>query len=176
MESSSSRMVLRSSWRLLGCCVLLLAAVMLVGFMATSGTPIAGISSQSALKFGFRLVLLLFCHFRHISFSFYGPIVSQYHKMRVFSSNRWFERQRNGGRMFEWFSLCVNDVSQLEVKNEWDSQWIVLRCVWDRLYIEESTYLPTEWILKMKLPWSDTLTIQIRNGQLHSCLSPMKDL
>lgn len=84
MESSSSRMVLRSSRRLLGCCVLLLAAVMLVGFMATSGTPIAGISSQSALKFGFRLVLLLFCHFRHISFSFYGPIVSQYHKMRVF--------------------------------------------------------------------------------------------
>ncbi|XP_016137148.1 UPF0606 protein KIAA1549-like [Sinocyclocheilus grahami] len=41
MESSGSRMVLRSSRRLLGCCTLLLAAAMLVGFMATSGTPVA---------------------------------------------------------------------------------------------------------------------------------------
>ncbi|XP_016412149.1 UPF0606 protein KIAA1549-like isoform X2 [Sinocyclocheilus rhinocerous] len=41
MESSCSRMVLRSSLRLLGCCVLLLAAAMLVGFMAMSFTPVA---------------------------------------------------------------------------------------------------------------------------------------
>ncbi|KAK7129860.1 hypothetical protein R3I93_019489 [Phoxinus phoxinus] len=41
MESSSSRMVLRSSRRLLGCCALLLATVMLVGFMPTSSSPVA---------------------------------------------------------------------------------------------------------------------------------------
>ncbi|XP_016121981.1 UPF0606 protein KIAA1549 isoform X1 [Sinocyclocheilus grahami] len=41
MESSCSRMALRSSLRLLGCCALLLAAAMLVGFMARAFTPVA---------------------------------------------------------------------------------------------------------------------------------------
>ncbi|XP_026065845.1 UPF0606 protein KIAA1549-like [Carassius auratus] len=41
MESSCLRMVLRSSRRLLGYCVLLLAATMLVGFMAMSFKPVA---------------------------------------------------------------------------------------------------------------------------------------
>ncbi len=54
----------------------------------------------------FRLVLLLFCHFRHISFSFYGSIVSQFHKKRFLFHQRLFECQR----MFERISLCVNDV------------------------------------------------------------------
>lgn len=44
MESSGSRMVPR---RLLGCCVFLLAAVMLVGFTVTLSTHNAGISSNS---------------------------------------------------------------------------------------------------------------------------------
>ncbi|XP_051547499.1 UPF0606 protein KIAA1549-like isoform X2 [Myxocyprinus asiaticus] len=41
MESSGSRIVLRDSRRLLRCCTLLLVAVMLVGFTATSSTPVA---------------------------------------------------------------------------------------------------------------------------------------
>lgn len=84
MESSSSRMVLRSSRRLLGCCALLLATVMLVGFMPTSSSPVPGISSY-AFKVWLQHAILAFCHFRYISFGFCEPIVSQYHKASLFN-------------------------------------------------------------------------------------------
>lgn len=61
-------------------------------------------------------------------------------------------------------SLCEWRLSLWEVQNEWDSQWIVLRCVWDSFNIEESEYLPTQWLLRLIYPWNYMQRIQIRNG------------
>lgn len=126
MESSSSRMVLRSSRRLLGCCALLLVTVMLVGFMPTSSSPVAGISSKA-----FSILVLLFVtsvtfHLVSVNLLWVSIINSE-----SFLSQMIWTSERRWAYVRVMLSLCKWRLLLLEVQNEWDSQWIVLNCVWD---------------------------------------------